>query len=200
MLYVLALLLLALTPITASAQSSAAPSFTVGDEWKTSLGFVRTVVKVEPDMTAMRGIAGCPTCLLYVDKGLNWAKVENADGSAADSAAIGFVPVGAEWTLYQFPLEVGKKWNFGAKGLFRNSVNHYDFVCKVEAYEDVTIKIGTFKAFKITRDATIRSIDNRRGFSWSSSEWFAPEIKFSVKFTTTNPNQKDWELASFTVK
>lgn len=80
-------------------------------------------------------------------------------------------------------------------------MNHYDGMFAVQAYEDVTTKAGTFKAFKIVRDWNIRPIDNRgRGFSWTTTEWYAPDAKWVVKWTTTNPNQKDWELVSYTVK
>ena len=199
--YVFSLLLLLVLSVPAGAQSAGPPAFVVGDSWTMSSGFVQRVIKAEGDVTVMKGMGNCPTCLVYVDKNLALLKVEQADGTPPDSVAIGFVPVGTDWKLVDFPLETGKKWNFGAKGLFRNLVNHYDVGNTVQAYEDVSTKAGTFQAFKIARDWTIRPRDNRaRGFSWSTTDWYAPSIKRIVKFTTTNPNQQDWELVSYTVK
>jgi len=199
--FLLSLLLLLVLFAQAGAQSADPPTYVVGDSWTYSNGFRPSVVKIEGDVTVFKGVGNCPTCLAHFDKNLVLLKIEQADGTPPDSAIIGFVPVGTDWKLFDFPLSTGKKWSIGAKGLFRNNVNHYDGVMAVQAYEDVATKAGTFKAFKIAREWTIRPIDNRgRGTSWSTTEWYAPDIKRAVKFTTTNPNQKGWELVSYTVK
>jgi len=188
MIYLLALLALTLLPSPVHAQSSGPPTFSVGDEWTLSSGVVRKVAKMDGDNVVISGRENCPTCLQYYDKNLALVKVTRADGTALDTA-VGFVPVGSEWKFFEFPLEVGKKWNFSADGLVRNNVNHYNFVNTVEAYEDVTTKAGTFKAFRIKREVNIRPIDNRgRGPSWTTTEWFSPAAKSLVKWTSTNPN------------
>jgi hypothetical protein len=200
MTYLLALLILALLPSPVHAQSSGPPTYSIGDEWTLSNGVVRKVVKVEGDNVVIAGRPNCPDCLHYYDKALALINVTRGDGSPLDTSA-GFVPVGTDWKLYEFPLETGKKWNFGAKGIFRNNVNHYDNVVVVEAYEDVVTKAGTFKAFRIKREVTIRPIDNRgRGASWVVTEWFSPTAKAVVKWTSTNPNQGEWELTAYTLK
>jgi hypothetical protein len=202
MSYLLSFLLLVLLSTQANAQSAEPPTYMVGESWTFSDGREVSIVKVEGDVTISKGqLLSCPACLFHVDKNLVILKIVQADGTAPDSAAIGFVPVGSDWKFLEFPLAAGKKWSFGAKGLFRNTVNHYDIVNTVLAYEDVTTKAGTFKAFRLTRDWNIRPIDNRgRGSSWSTVEWYAPSVKRIVKYTTTNPNGREWELVSYTVK
>jgi hypothetical protein len=203
MIHLLALLALTLLPSPAQAQTGALPIFSVGDEWIFSTGLVRKVVKLDGDSVVISGYGNCLTRLVYLDKNLAFLKITRADGSPPDTDA-GFYPVGNDWKLYEFPLEVGKEWNFGAKGLFFNYVNHYNYVCKVEAYEDVATKAGTFKAFRITRDISVRAgrpIGTRsKGFSWTTTEWFSPAAKTAVKWTSTNSSHRDWELTAYTVK
>jgi hypothetical protein len=203
MIFLLALLALTLLPIPVRAQISEPPIFSVGDEWTYSGGFVRKVVKVDENGVVISGYGNCPTCLVYSNKNFSLIKVTRADGTPPDPA-VGFVPVGSEWKLYEFPLEVGRKWTFSAAGLFWNNVNHYNFACKVEAYEDVTTRAGTFKAFRITRDVTItanRPMESRsKTFSWTTTEWFSPAAKAAVKWTSTKPEHSDWELTAYTLK
>jgi hypothetical protein len=137
--YLLSLLLLVALSGHAAAQSAEAPTFMVGDEWKWSSGPVQTVVKVDGDVTVIKGTRGCATCLVHFNKSFVMMNVAQADGSPTDTS-VGFVPVGSEWKLLDFPLQVGKKWNVGAKGFFENRVRHYDIVISVQDYEDVTTK------------------------------------------------------------
>jgi hypothetical protein len=201
MIYLLSLFLIALMAGPTGAQSSGSPSYVVGDEWTLSTGLVRKVVKVEGDTTVISGSGNCRTCLLHFDKNLVLLKIENADGSPVDSVAVGFVPLGTEWRMFEFPMDVGKSWKVGAKGLVRNQLNQYDVMNTVQAYEDVTTKAGSFKAFKIVREWQVSPPDSRgRGLRWTTTEWFAPAAKGIVKWTSTSPNARDWELASYAVK
>jgi hypothetical protein len=185
----------------AHAQTADPPVYAVGDEWQLSTGFVRKVVKVEGDVTAFQGYPGCRTCLAYYDKNLVLLKIEREPGQPADTATLGFVPAGPDFKFWDFPLTVGKTWNFSGAGLFRNNRANYSYVNTLEGYEDVTTKAGTFKAFKLRRDVTIQMGDSRGGRpSWTEMNWFAPAAKSTVKFTTTNANGTNWELASYSVK
>jgi hypothetical protein len=109
--------------------------------------------------------------------------------------------MGPEFRFWDFPVTVAKNWNFSGRGLFRNNVATRSCVNTLEGYEDVTTKAGTFKAFKLRRDVTIQTTDSRAGRpSWTDMNWFAPAEKSTVKFTTTNANGTEWELASYSVK
>ena len=76
---------------------------------------------------------------------------------------------------YSWPLWVGKKWR--AKYKYRDHERgrsfdiRYDW--KVEAYEDVSVPAGTFKAFRL---------HGRNPYS-ERTEWYAPEMKGYVKRT-----------------
>jgi hypothetical protein len=201
MLSLLSALVLVLLVGQAHAQTADPPVYAVGDEWKLSTGFVRKVVKVEGDVTVFRGYPNCPTCLAHYDKNLVLLKIDQENGQPADTGNLGFVPLGPEFKYWDFPLTVGKKWNFSGLGLFRNSRTNISYVNTLEAYEDVTTKAGTFKAFKLRRDVAIQMMDSRGGRpSWTETSWFAPAAKSTVKFTTTSANGTDWELASYSVK
>jgi hypothetical protein len=78
-------------------------------------------------------------------------------------------PISWEW-----PLEVGKSWTKTYQ-----STNHgtkrtvsYESTQKVEAYEDVTVPAGTFKAFRI-KTSTSMGDDN--------VVWYSPELGIWVK-------------------
>jgi hypothetical protein len=201
MLSLLSALVLVLLVEQADAQTADPPVYSVGDEWKLSTGFARRVVKVEGDVTVFQGYPNCPTCLVSVDKNLVLLKIDQENGQPADTGRLGFVPMGAEWKFWDFPLTVGKKWDFSGKGFFRNNRVNYSYANTLEGYEDVTTKAGTFKAFKVRRDVTIQTMDSRGGRpSWTEMIWFAPAAKTAVKFTTTNANGTEWELASYSVK
>src|SRR5512134_3741650 len=70
---------------------------------------------------------------------------------------------------WQWPLEVGKSWtraqrvtNHGAK-----QTTAYELTQKVEAYEDVTVPAGTFKAFRVS---TVNSLGD------DNMVWFSPDL------------------------
>lgn len=199
MLSLLSALVLVLLVGQAHAQTADPPVYSVGDEWKVGR-FVRKVVKTEGDVTVFRGYPNCPTCLVYHDKNLVLLKIDQENGQPADTMSLGFVPVGSEWKFWDFPLAVGKKWDFSAKGFYRGNRVNWSYVNTVEGYEDVTTKAGTFKAFKLRRDVTIHVMDSRGGRpSWTEMNWFAPAAKVTVKFTTTNATGTEWELDSYSV-
>jgi hypothetical protein len=202
MLSLLSALVFVLLAGQAHAQTADPPVYSVGDEWKLSTGFVGKVVKVEGDVTVTRGYPNCPTCLVHFDKNLVLLKIDQENGQPADIVRLGFVPLGANWNFWDFPLTVGKKWNFNGSGFFRGNRQESSYMNTVEGYEDVTTKAGSFKAFKIRRDVTIRVLDAGSGGrnTWTEMIWFAPAAKSSVKFTTLNPNGRDWELESYAVK
>lgn len=86
--YLLSLILLVVLSTQASAQSAGSPAFMAGDEWKFSYGLTQSVIKVDGDVTAMKGVGNCPTCVRYFDKNLTIMKVEQADGTPPDSLAV----------------------------------------------------------------------------------------------------------------
>ena len=201
MLSLLSAVVLVLLVGQAHAQTADPPVYSVGDEWKLSTGFARKVVKVEGDVTVFQGYPNCPTCLVHFDKNLVLLKIDQENGQPADTESLGFVPMGPEFKFWDFPLTVGKKWNFSGRGLFRNDTVNYSYANTVEGYEDVLTKAGTFKAFKLRRDITIQVKRSGAGRpSWTEMIWFAPAAKSSVKFTTTNARGTEWELASYSVK
>lgn len=100
---------------------------------------------------------------------------------------------------YPFPLVVGKT----STGSYRMTVHAkqqtipLDITWKVEAYEEVTVKAGTFKAFKVS------STDN---FGNENIAWFVPELgiqaKLSYKRTDKSPSgpgTREVELVSHTI-
>ncbi len=77
--------------------------------------------------------------------------------------------------LLSFPLYVGKEW--GQSYLRRNNKRSQRF--KVEAYEQVTTKAGSYNAFRIS--GIDRRLDN--GFGTLVTVWYAPEVKNIVRMT-----------------
>ena len=68
----------------------------------------------------------------------------------------------------------------------------------IEAFEDVTVPAGTFRAFRARRDFyNYQPSFRTQGTRWSQRMWFAPAVKWVVKYTSTRPWEKEWELTSY---
>lgn len=83
--------------------------------------------------------------------------------------------------VYHFPLWVGKKWEDGRyKSKHIKSQKWYEYrnSYTVVAYEEVKTKIGKIWAFKIKRV----NINLTAGNTGYSNYWYAPKIKFPVKY------------------
>jgi len=97
---------------------------------------------------------------------------------------------------FQWPLEVGKSWKRSYTVTIHAAKQNIPVqdTQTVEAYEDVTMPAGTFKAFRV------RTIDNAGN---DNVQWFSPElgifIKQSLKRTANHqqgPGTREIELVS----
>ena len=85
---------------------------------------------------------------------------------------------------WDFPLEVGKSWTRKHRMTNHANKTSTEFVgnWKVEAYEDVTVRAGTFKAYKVRFTDTQGS---------ENVTWFSPEtggfVKVSGRRSATHP-------------
>jgi hypothetical protein len=75
---------------------------------------------------------------------------------------------------WQWPLEVGKVWTREQRVTFHAAKRTvpYTLTQKVEAYEDVTVPAGTFKAFKVSTKTSLGD---------ENLVWFSPEHGIFVK-------------------
>jgi hypothetical protein len=186
------------------ARSYGPPKYCVGDTWTFSFGGVQTVVKVENDTIIMTGTTtpgiSCPGCLVTFDSYLALRSIAGADGRPLEVSR-DYIPLGDGWRYWDFPLTVGKTWGFSGKGFawgLLGGVKLYTARCKVEAYENVTVRAGIFKAFKISRTWNRYQV-NVESTDYSDMLWFAPEVKTTVKFASL-PLGKSWELVSYSLK
>jgi hypothetical protein len=101
---------------------------------------------------------------------------------------------------FDFPLVVGKTWTKSYRMTVHANKQIFPFEAtyKVEAYEDVTVPAGTFKAFKISSSTNTGSQD---------TYWFAPEVGLFVKQSLRRtdksgygPGTREVELVSQTIK
>lgn len=194
-------------PVPAGGQSYGPPKYCVGDTWIYSDRGVQRVVAVEKDMVAMTGTTtpgiSCRGCLVTFDRNLVLQSITQADGKPVEISTIsrGYIPFGDGWRYWDFPLTVGKTWGLSGKAFgngFLSGVKNYSARCKVEAYEDVTVRAGTFRAFKISRSWNRYEIQVE-STNYSDVLWFAPEVKATVKFMSL-PFGRSWELVSYNLK
>lgn len=94
--------------------------------------------------------------------------------------------------LYSFPLSVGKTWTFATGSLNPSPAGRVvdKRSCEVLAYEDVTTKAGTFKAYKIKCDGTYEFRGEQVwGGEIFSTRWYSPDARYFVKheYKTTGP-------------
>ncbi len=202
---VFALTLLKMKPCTQSPvteQSVGPPKYCVGDTWRFSSGRVQRVAKLDGDGVVMTnpGIGVCPGCFWFFDQNLSLTRIEQPDGAVA-TTSMGFIP-GGIWKYWEFPLETKKQWRIDGSGLFKLIPFRFTGDCTVEAYEDVTTKAGTFKAFKVVRQWVTVSAEYSAGtYRWYDVIWFAPAVKTVVKFKTTHMSVgTDEELVSYSLR
>jgi len=122
-----------------------------------------------------------------------------------DSAMLAFVDAEGKpvisWdppSRWDWPLEVGKKWHRPFKvTLHAHGVTLAgDVSGVVEAYEDVTVPAGTFKAFRVSITDTLHN---------DEIAWFSPELGMVVKRVQVRternqagPGRRETALKSFT--
>ena len=194
-----ALLSIALFAGAAAAQPAAAPSYTVGDSWAYTDGRQIKVVKLDDGGPVMTGsLRSCATCAVHYDRNLAIRKVTDAAGRPVEAAKLGFLPLGPDWKFYAFPLEVKKAWKFSAEGLVGGKPDRYDVAVLVSALEEVKTKAGTFKAYKMER--TWSGASGGTAFRFKDVVWFAPSVKFPVKFMSDRQGAQSGELSSYAVK
>lgn len=196
---VLAVLVVLGVASIAQAQPVGPPTFAIGDTWKRSNGQELAVVKVDGNRTTVTGVLrDCPACLSHYNDELQLMEVTDASGKPVDIMQVpGFVPLGSSWRIFDWPLAVGKSWSFSAHGAFKGSLRTYKVDTTIAAYEGVKTKAGTFKAYKMQRSW---SVEGAQGSKWADSLWYAPDVKSTIKFTSTNRNVPEWELVSYSLK
>jgi hypothetical protein len=173
-----------------------APAYKVGDEWRYPGGYYIRVVAFEGDNVVAESNLDpyCRGCRFVRDRNGTPIRVFDAQGRPVEYALTGL-------KLLDFPLRVGKEWTQEiqlrvlATGTMRPYFNRF----KVEAYEEVVTKAGTFKAFRISWHQENRA----PGSSWSGrlDMWWSPEAKGFVKRTVYATDWvRDFEIESYTLK
>jgi len=99
-----------------------------------------------------------------------WVTILAPDGSPV----ISFDPP----TGYDYPIVVDKTWSRSIRQTLHkaNKTLESEVKYKVEAYEDVTVPAGTFKAFKMRQQWFLNS-----KLAADNTNWFAPELGIFVK-------------------
>jgi hypothetical protein len=154
-----------------------APVFRVGDEWHFTGGVYASVARVtavEPGQTVIQfvGYTLCDECLYFRDSNLVVTKVLQPDGQLYPDEILGV-------QFLQFPLRVGKEWEQvidlrDATGVTYPYRNRF----RVEAFEEITVKAGTFRAFRISQ-AQENVQTQWRGIATS---WWSPDVRWWVRF------------------
>lgn len=99
---------------------------------------------------------------------------------------------------WEYPLELGKTWTHNSRltNYARSQTTPFKYTQKVEAYEDVTVPAGTFKAFKISTSDTLGN---------ENVQWFSPQLRIFVKQAMTRTakhaagaGKQESELVSYT--
>ena len=189
------------------AQSIDAPTYSVGDAWTYKTGGDTREIKVlKVDAGGGIEVVGylpsCSSCIFQLDRNLTILAVLDAGGKPVDVTSIGFVPLGGSWQFFNFPLEPKKRWDFHGTAFSRGSAETYELSNRVEILEDVKTPAGTFKAYRIVRDWVLkaRTQVRNRDITWRTTSWFAPDVKWTVKSTSTNATGQDGELISYSLK
>jgi hypothetical protein len=160
------------------------PDVKVGDTWTirnkdgrtgaAKAPTIITVTAVTPDNMTAR--AGSQT---YLTITRDWNHLETRVG---DRVAASSRPA---WMLYQFPLQVGKKWDGRWETADETQVSRWNGKSHVEKIESITVPAGTFQTFKVRFEGTYNSKSKNTTDSWTGfrkeTMWYAPAVRRAVK-------------------
>jgi hypothetical protein len=126
----------------------------------------------------------------------------NADGSWSTMLGPDGKPI-FSWdppAVFDFPLEVGKTWTKSYRLTMHATKQTipFDSTGKVEAYEDVTVPAGTFKAFKISTSDTLGN-ENLIWYSPDLGIWVKQVMKRTAK-NPSGPGTREQEIISQSIK
>ena len=177
LLVILALLILSACNTSAKPTTANQPTikdYVVGEQWeykwKTSAG------------EKIRGEGKTSKEVVIYKNGLGFSYGKDTVQITNPSSEKGATPY-RDW-----PLEVGKKWKYESE----SANNEGDKLttkqaAEVISYGDVTVKAGTFKAFKIVYTGTVRNHKySKTGAPSNDVWWYAPALKSYIKHTQDN--------------
>ena len=174
-----------------------APSFKVGDEWHWVGGAYPTYVRV----IALQGEGSVveSNLDLWCREGCRYVRDKNGIAVSGTNKKGEPAYVTGLRTL-DFPLKIGKEWtqDIDLRLVSDGTIRPFSNRWKIEAFEEVVVKAGTFKAFRMSWYQ-----ENRGSYRWNGNAtlWWSPEIKAFVKRVVhTTGWGSDWELASFVLK
>ncbi len=165
---------------TAIAQSpsprSEAPTFKVGDRWKSEQRDRRTGLKESDWVRSITAVSATQIEGLENDGKL----VMTPELAVIESPT---VIISGEAKALSFPLEVGKKWDY--KYSFRNKVSgvtaRWQLESSVVAHEKVKVPAGEFDAFKIQARGFWNNESTGRNGRMQITHWYAPTARAIVK-------------------
>jgi hypothetical protein len=152
------------------------PQYKVGDVWQWDMKLPVKCERWEGHGTRDGFLVGqCGDIFLYATtQDCNWVRFVSKGGEVLAE----FTPYLPFW---KFPLEVGKSWEEHYKGYVKDGNRRWTSIYKarVVAYEDVTTKLGTHKAFRIEYE------DHWTSGSYSGvnkgAQWYSHELKMAIK-------------------
>ncbi len=156
-----------------------APIWSINDSW----GYVNAegkawetrVVKIEGNFFIVKNTSD--DSLLGIDKGTLQAKIYiTAKGKMTRDTELGDFQ-------FKFPLDINKEWNqmITAVSPLSHVPGNFSNSYRVIASEDITVRAGTFKAFKIELKQVHVSGMRADMSSKHAYIWYSPEIKKEVK-------------------
>jgi hypothetical protein len=146
-----------------------APQLSPGDRWERSNGRTYEVTGEEGEFYVIRVTRpGRITEELWSKTSLSLIKWREPGKDLRTS-------VDPPQRTLDFPLEVGKKWNFSYRNL--NLGATFQRWNRVEGWEEVRVPAGPFRALKIHSDG--RRFDT--GYQFAEIYWYAPAVKGLVK-------------------
>ncbi len=111
--------------------------------------------------------------LLYTDRN-RVATIKQIHGETGE--IIYQIKRDVNWLRMEFPLWVGKRWNFSFEERRQNSFVLFDVDWHVISYDDIKVKNGTLKAFRIERYWRTRN----RGKDRSYTFYYIPDLKIFI--------------------
>jgi hypothetical protein len=181
---------------TATAPSAPRPAWVAGDTWSYSGKTPASAYTYQQTVAGEGVFEGTPAYEVHTGYYQSWmTKDLGLIARLAGGQVVRRVSPPTDWS---WPLTVGKSWTRNvtwedeARGPQRY---RYTAVWTVEAYEEVKVPAGNFRAFRV-----VRHVHGGRAFD---EIWYSPEVKWAVKSRGAGawpPESYEEELTSYKVE
>ena len=176
-------LLAATTAATAQPSplsTAQAPKFAVGDSWTYTISDPRQPGRAFSFVQSVNAVNGNDIGVTIANNGGTMAAKFDANGNLTANGSKQYLPSDGK---LKFPMSVGSTWTSQFTTRTGNGDAATTLNSKVVGIEKVDTTAGSFQAYRIEATGNVSAPNGK--YSFTETDWYAPDAKRIVKFAFT---------------